>query len=465
MCLNSPYSEYFLARILELVDMGADGFYFDGWHMPKTGCWCKYCQEKFRAEMELPYPSKPDPSDPVWQKLVDFNNRTVERTFALWREAVHRRNPDVVMIVSSNTWTTMTDRHLTSRLFRNSDSVKTEFSVPIRDFRNVSIPVPGGVNQFEADVKLALGYTMVRDAADGRPAHIWTHGLLGETSAMYATAGILTHGCIVNLDVREENLPDPVLKKAFALGAKISPFLAGTIPLRWAGIHYPEHARDRYATRPVEAWERVLYPVYGSYKALLRAGLPVGIVTDSQLEDGSIEGYEVLFLPAPDGLTQPMQRTVQAFKDRGGYVIEQKPSWVWHDPSEALRKTTEIFIREVRSAGKSAPVQVLGGPEKMHGISYLREEPKHLIVCLTNDFSWVYTGKRPNNERKFRALSGTSQEPSPCRDVKIVLDSTWKPIKAFEAVNGVELKVIKSGSSFEIYVPDFFYLSVVVLNF
>ena len=91
--------------------------------------------------------------------------------------------------------------------------------------------------------------------------------------------------------------------EAFELGDRVSPYFAGTTPTRWAALHYAEHARDALAPDESGQWKQVLYPLYGAYRTLLRAHLPVGVVTDSQLEQGRLDGYRVLFLPAADRLT------------------------------------------------------------------------------------------------------------------------------------------------------------------
>ena len=106
------------------------------------------------------------------------------------------------MLIGSNTWPSMMERHMTNRLFRIADSVKTEFQVPGSRWFDRIPKQGGGIKPMERDVQLALGYTLARDAADGRPAHIWTHGLNNEISALYAIAGIVTHGCIANLDIQ-----------------------------------------------------------------------------------------------------------------------------------------------------------------------------------------------------------------------------------------------------------------------
>ncbi|HEO70891.1 MAG TPA: hypothetical protein ENN80_06465, partial [Candidatus Hydrogenedentes bacterium] len=206
LCLNSPYLGYLETRLLELVHRGADGFYFDETHMPKDGCWCEFCQNRFREETGLEPPREANRYDPLWQKYIDFKNLTIERAFVKLRTAIHRHNPEVVMLISANTWPAFTDRNMTHRLWRIADSVKTEFSLPARVLKHRGLPE--GFLPFDRDAKIALGYTLARDAADGRPPHVWTNGLLNADSAVFASAGMMAHGCIANLDIPEDTLPN-----------------------------------------------------------------------------------------------------------------------------------------------------------------------------------------------------------------------------------------------------------------
>ena len=48
--LTGPYREVVLARLLELADMGADGFFFDYRHLPREGCWRSALEDAWRAE-------------------------------------------------------------------------------------------------------------------------------------------------------------------------------------------------------------------------------------------------------------------------------------------------------------------------------------------------------------------------------------------------------------------------------
>jgi len=461
MCYNSPYPDLYKQRALELVDMGVDGFYFDFVHMPKTGCWCNHCRAAFNQATGLDHPRKCDPDDPLWRKLVEFNNRTIETAFLNWRKAFHERNPELVMLISSHVWTGMTDHHLNNRLFRIADSVKMEYSIPIRRGPNRIFSIDKSMLEPEPDARLALGYTLARDAADGRPAHIWTHGLLDETSTLYATAGMVTHGSIANLDIAEATIPNSMFKKAFALGERVSPCFAGTTPLRWAAVHYAESARNALAPDEIRQWKEVLYPLYGAYRALLRARLPVSVVTDSQLEEGLLSGYQVLFLPAPNHLTPRMKAAVQDFAASGGTVVEQRESWQWHAPDGGQQQATEAFMEELSGLVDSAAVRVVGGPEKMHAVCFAHREADRLTIALANDFSWVYTGHAPDAAE----VAELTKTPRPCRGVKIVVRRNEKPKRVFDAVGGSILPFETLQASVTIAVPEFEHMAVVVVEF
>ena len=460
MCFNSPYREYLLTRLLELVDMGADGFYFDEMHMPKKGCWCDHCRAKFKESCGLDLPPCADEKDPLWHKLVDFKNQAIEQAFVEWRRAIHARHPECVVLIGSNTWPALSDRTMTGRLFRIADSVKTEFELAARPPAYKALPE--GMLPFDKDAKMTLGYVLSRDAADGRPAHVWTNGLLDDTAALYATAGILTYGCIANLDVAEADLPGPVFARAFDLGKKVSPYWLGTAPVRWAAIHYSEVARDAYAVYPEKAWDHILYPLYAAYRAFQSARLPVGVVTDSQLEEGLLDGYEVLFLPESEALTDPMKRAVEQFEARGGLVVVQRPEWQWHKSQAAQDRATAALIEAVSAKRGAAVFRVTGGPERVHIGGF--QKPGRLIIALANEFAWVYTGKRLGRDGQPRPEPSQPAPPSVCRDVKIVLADKIECARALEAVSGRRLVPAPSADGLEIVVPDFDHMAVVVVE-
>lgn len=449
ICFNSPYDEFVLTRLLELVELGADGFYFDETHQPKQGCWCGFCREQFTQISGLQHPEYPDFGNPVYQRLQDFTNITIERIFRQWRPAIHAANPDCVMLISGNTWPTMLDRHMTNRLWRIADAPKSEFNLPNRT-RGRIFSMPEGMAEVVPDIKIAQGHDLHRDAADGRPPHIWVHGLLDERSALHAAAGIMTHGCVANIDCAEGTIPNMDYAAAFDLGNRVSPFFAHRRPVKWALIHYSELARDRYVGDSEGAWREVLHPVYSAYEALFRERLPVRFITDCQLEEGVPEGYRAIFIPAPAHLTDAMREQLAAFEARGGTVIENRDEWTWHDPA-TRQAAMDAFIATLPD---DPPVQVTGGPELMHAVAFDGEGG--LTVSLANEFDWVYTGRRPDEA----TLASLPDPPPPCEGVTVVLRGADWPDTVREVVSGQDLPVRRVDGRVEVDVPAFEYMAV-----
>jgi hypothetical protein len=274
---------------------------------------------------------------------------------------------------------------------------------------------------------------------------------------------MLTHGCISNLDVWEDTIPNPMFAKAFALGDRVSPHFAGTIPLRWAALHYSEHARDRFLANPREAVRKVIYPLYGAYEALLRAHLPVGIITDCQLEEGLLDGYRVLFLPSPGNLTEKMSASVKRFAAQGGLVVEHSEGWKWHGPSPDYQRAAQAFLAKIGEELRRVPVRVAGGPETMHAVAFVSRARDRLVVSLANDFSWVEIGRRKKGVSIPRSISPAGPPP-PCNGASIFIQGFAKPQSIVEAVSGQTLEVTSEAGALVIRVPRFEYMAVVAMR-
>ncbi len=464
MCMNSPYADYVLKRQLELVDLGADGFFYDHVHMPREGCWCQYCRKKFKAETGFEHPDKEDALDPLWHKLKEFNNNTIARTFVKWRRALHKRRADVVMVIGSNLWPCLSDKHMDHRAFRIMDSHKTEFNKGLvyRSPRALW-PFPATMRPMDEDVRLGYGFDVSRDASDGRPAHIWAHRVKYESHALAATAGMVAHGCIANLDVRESEIPDMNFKTSFEMGDRVSPFLAGKMPLRWAAVLHSEYARDLQGLDAHKVWSSILYPMYGAYHVLLRDHVPVGFLTDSQLEQNRLEGIEVIFVPDHEHLTGRMKMALDKFEKRGGTVVKNRPGWEWHTES-GWQDAVAGFREALSEAYKSVPVRASGGNEKMHLQAYWSPGMKSLTVCMANDFSWVEVGgKGEEGYVEGDTDDSVREKPAPCDDVVLTLDlgaGTSQP-KVLDVLNNQELQPAVANESLTFQVPAFEYLAVI----
>ena len=469
---GSLYREVVLNRLLDLAELGVDGFNFDSEHLPPEGCWGSPLEEAWIAATGEP--RAPRPNDDRYLDYIDFKAGRVEATFAYWRQQVRARYPHVVFAISTTTIPALTSRQMTTRLASIADSPKNEYSLAIRDrfnhfvFRdNPALFVPA------AHVRMALGWTVLRESAGGRAPKIWVSGVPNRDHALGAAGSLLAHGCVANMDVYEDSLiggenqppgktPLAALRATFELGTTVSPHLAGTAALRWAALHFGERARNKHGDNYLTAWEQVLWPFVGAYQVLSEDGLPVAAVNDQQLELGQLAGYRVLFLPDPGALTAGQQQAVSAFAADGGIVIKNDPAWEWS--SAAGNPGAMAALRSVLAPHvPAAPVQVGGGPSGRYSVAYA--DAARLVVAVTNDFSWVQI----TNAEK--GLPDVINPPAPpARRVQVRWrGSALQPgpghaYQAIEAITSTPLVVAHSGSTYSVELPPFPHLALLVVT-
>ncbi|MCT4587627.1 MAG: hypothetical protein N4A71_07380 [Carboxylicivirga sp.] len=325
MCFNSPYRDYVQTRLLELVDLGVDGFYFDSRHQPST-CHCDYC------------------------KANEKNRQTIIReTFLQFRRAVHERNPECVILISGRFEGQSHD------LWRIADSPKIEDHLP---------PKYGGKDA----VGYSLGLTFIRDAADGKPAHCWRNNKTAVTDK--EGIWILAFGHIFNYDVHESFLAKPESERYrtgtqfVKYGEVFAEALTGKRPVRNAIVHYPEGMPDGLKKK------QIVHPVFAD---VYKYQMPTGIIIDSQLREGIPEECNLLVFPNIDKSAfneDKVAKNIRAFKARGGVVI-----------SNMQDEEAKLLIAEAR---KHSMVYLNDSSGNVHLNAYLNQKGDELSVILFN---------------------------------------------------------------------------------
>lgn len=432
VCLNSPYLDQLEARLLELCALGVDGIYFDEDHMPRDGCWCASCAAGFQAFAGLDLPARRDREDPRYRRLLEFGALSMERAFARLHRTLRAEHPDVALLIGSNRAPDPLDAFGSDRLWRIADGVKTEYGkghgVRLRA-HGVDLP---------RDVWLALGWVFTRDAAEGRPPHVWCNAITDPRMAQAAAAAVIVHGGVANLDIREARVPDAeVFANAVALGNALSDALAGATLERWAAVHWPGALREHLVTEE-EVHARIVEPMGIAFASSLWTRWPVGVVTDSLLAEGRLEGYSLLHLPAPDALTEAQRAAVEAFRARGGAV--------------AVPTDEEFFLQRLPDW------RVKGGTPRMHVVAYRAPDGARLLA-MTNDPGWVYTERRVDKGgRPLKLPEGVDVPPPPCEHVRVEVPAGTDRVT--EVLSGSELP-IEDGV---VRVPTFQYACVLRLE-
>lgn len=466
--ITSAYREVTLQRLLELGALGVDGIYFDERHLPDDGCWRTELAQGFRDETGSDPPRQKDENDPLYCSFLDYQAYRVEETFAYWRREVHARYPELVFIISTAVVPALVNRRMTTNLVRLADSSKNEFYSAISSRFNLRIsPKNRDLPQPRRDIRMALGWTLLRDSAEGRPPHIWAPGFVTPRETLAATAGVLTYGGIMNINIYESHLkptqPRSIEKResarhAFALGNLISPYLKGTTPLRWGAVHWSELARNRRHGHLARAWRELLWPINEAFAEFVEQGVPVGTVDDFQLENDRLDDYRILFLATPRELTRRQQEAVDRFKVSGGAVIEPDPAWRWDDPNTraAARRALRAFIEPHL---RTTPIQVELPGAKIHAGMFRNDITGNVVVPVTNDFSWVRI-------RRGRAKRpGSVTPPPPISGVNLFVRAQHPPTRVHDILAGTDLNFELVAGQIRIRVPTFDTFAVVNIEF
>jgi hypothetical protein len=444
--LTSPYREVVLSELITLAGKGADGFFFDATHFPPSGCWGSHLQRAFELETGHAAPTAIDPSDPRYLEFLGYQAQQLQSVFAYWRERVHERYPGVVFVVSVATLPTLMDPRYPTGLAAAGDVPKTELGVPVRPALGGWTPGDDGVPR---DVRIAAGWSLARDAAMGRPPVIWSPSFADSVRTLGFVAATLTYGGIPSLNVADgiaagqESAPDaaPVtaLRSASALGDRIAPAVAGRRPVAWVGVHFPEGARNGRMADPDEAYRTTVLPALRAYEVLLRSRIPVRWVTDEALARGEVGDLKLLVLPDSSDLTGEQAHAVVRFRTAGGQVIGGGGTSL----SRALAELGKV---------------VTGGPPTLH-VGYFRaSRGDRTTILVTPDFSWV----RPDNRRGRRA--GRTEPPPLITGVVLHLPGEPPPEGIRELATGQDLEVARTERGYEVRLPPFRFLAVVVIG-
>ena len=320
LCLNSPYRDFVHSLLVEMIEIGVDGFHVDMVDQgfgPPYGCFCTTCKADFAKQ----FPGEAMPTgiswDGAWDRMLEFRYETSARFERDTLAFVRARAPKATVDFNFHGYPPFT------------------FEVGQRPVQHAGIgdfvTCESGVWGFSA---LAAGMTaeFVRASTPGRRYQVvmqrgarfyhdqTTRPLNDLRWEMFA---LLMHGSQVTIVDKTpfEGQLDPVAYSRMAevfkeVQAKREHF--GQTPVYDVGIYYSARARDWYGR---EQREKYQLPFNGAYKAATYEHLTTGVLLDENLSAATLAAYPVVVLPDTAIVGAAAAALFDAYVRGGGNLI------------------------------------------------------------------------------------------------------------------------------------------------
>ena len=465
--ITGPFGEVVQQRLLELADMGVAAILLDYTHLPLDGAWGSQIEADWIALTGTAAP--PIGQTAEYQSFMRFGAHRMIEAIAGWEAALKAEYPGVELIVSVTTVPGLTRPDMYSELAAIGNPKSEMFSALSRQIVDQVFERNPDLHQPDDVIRQAFGFALVRDSAENGTPHFWkARSPTAEQDEAYIAA-ITTFGGIAALDIIEYLLEpgatvpgNPSLAEYaenFALGARISPFLADTTPQSEVGIYWSETARDAwYEDGDAATWANVNLPALGAFETLMDMGLTPTILTDSDVAHGIDPNLRMLFVPDIDNLSAAQLAELAQFTAAGGTVITgDATDW---STDAGYQAGMAAFAAAAAPFRAEALVRVDDLADGAMAQAYRSEtNDNQLVVAITNSFDFVQAARLANPIPPDPVPAGASVFV----DFDALPAGSTLPY-AYDAVSGAMLEVTEVGGGWMVSLPGFAQMMLVVIE-
>jgi len=321
-CPNGPIKDYMKALVVEIATRyPTDGFFFDMYAFNHNGCWCDNCRRKWAEKYNLPFPTAPDWGGSVWAKYLEFRAQSTIDTMTEIRDAALKVRPNLIWCTHcgpEQNWMAGT-----ARLQPVVDTM-VQSEVGTRGGRGLwaagqRAKILQPFSRGKANATILADIHLYWDKPKG-----WFYIPWSPENVQRQVAEIVAHGSWP--DIYTEPYPDgrnnpyttEGVRAGIMLARKFEPYLLGRETVKSVALHYSQLAHDFFGRDDPSAYT---YSFQGAYKALMESHIPFDVVLDEQVEDGSINQYDVLVLSNSAVTSEAMNQALRQYVAGGGSLF------------------------------------------------------------------------------------------------------------------------------------------------
>lgn len=349
MCPNSPYREWFKARLQRIIQTGVDGIWIDTTQfspvIARWGCGDQYCRDTFTQQTGFGFPHKADVSDRAFWRFVQWRHETLTEFVDECREAVSSINPETVTIADVST-----SDHLGATQYGTEGSSMVNNFV-VWDVEPISNTTAMAMAGYEDWLILHGMYKYCRGATSDRPSWAFCYGYDDDDAQLVMASAVAAQN-----NPYELRVPEMTSTVGMEFRGMMYRWIAGhskqifrSTSIAPVAILYSERNRDfldaHYSGgvftgtvppgrdqhwRANKAESPVNMNYMGDYRGLsfllFQHQIPTDIHPMSRINSDTLQKYKVLILPYMAILTQNEKEMLLQAVHNGTTLIVSGPN-------------------------------------------------------------------------------------------------------------------------------------------
>lgn len=332
LCPNGPYHDHAIARIREIVaNYKLDGLLVDTVELSTnpTGCYCTYCQRKFKERFGRDLPCQRDGCTEDWQRFIQWRYSCIEELFSEIRGAVKEIRSDIVLTHNAfalrerDGWGPGENYERTLQYDDIIQSIAScEGQIEDKQIRHTDLIWKTGLlTRFLRGIGRKPVWIQI-----GRFPYSRDYQTLPVHELKLTAYSVVVNGgspCYLGNLFPDGSIDEIACERMGEVYREIeskAKYLDYTDELTFAGLYFSRSSQDYYdLTYPGE--QRYLSSFEGAYKILIEGKIPFQIVGESGLDLGQLAKYKILIIPAAISMDDEQIAIIDSFVRRGGTLI------------------------------------------------------------------------------------------------------------------------------------------------
>lgn len=320
MCLiSSPWRDYYIECLGEIMtDYKMDGISFDG-NYNSFICYCRFCKESYKNETGRDIPTAVDLNNIDYRLYLLWSGDKLESWYRQLHDRLRQANSEAVLY----SWTVNAGRYghfltlprvMSRRMNLLFDAPMQEWWLDESNMGSTIIPAFGAAYAKAVSghrVGVCEPYMMSRGnpyGIDSFPVH----------EALTRSMLVLTNGAFCAYSCGWPGHLETAFKVYDAMRA-IKPWLVRAEEMPHAALLVSEDTREFYGYASI--MERYLSHPLGVFRAGVEEHLPITLITDSDLRQGTLAKFRTLILANSACLSDYQINVIREYVQKGGGLI------------------------------------------------------------------------------------------------------------------------------------------------